>query len=95
VVGEWEGLADEEFQVFRLGRGFVRKGQSKTIKFLNLSHESFVFTCREVVYIEKSIAETFQLGNFKPIIVNKVNGGKALTIKNLASNNFVVEIFFF
>ncbi len=47
------------------------------------------------MYIEKSIAETFQLGNFKPIIVNKVNGGKALTIKNLASNNFVVEIFFF
>ena len=29
--------------------------------------------CREVVYIEKSIAETFQLVNFKPIIVNKVS----------------------
>ncbi len=47
------------------------------------------------MYIEKSIAETFQLGNFKPIIVNKVNEGKALTIKNLASNNLVVENFFF
>jgi hypothetical protein len=39
-------------------------------------HENFVFICREVVYIEKSIAETFQLGNFKPIIVNKVNEEK-------------------
>ena len=48
-----------------------------------------VFTCREVVYIEKSIAETFQLGNFKPIIVNKVNVKRALTIDNFfASNKF-------
>jgi hypothetical protein len=30
------------------------------------------FCFREVVYIEKSIGETFQLQNFKPILVSKV-----------------------
>jgi hypothetical protein len=41
------------------------------------------------VYIEKSIAETFQLGNFKPIIVNKVNVERALTV-----DNFLLQINF-
>ena len=32
--------------------------------------------CREVVYVEKSIAETFHLLNFKNVVVNKIEKEK-------------------